>query len=63
MDSRSSPKNPTADSYPKRSRIANWMKAGRGKRRVGMAGSPSDIEDRERNTVAWYTSYIDMDRR
>lgn len=52
----SSWKNPTADSTARASRITPWKIAGRGNKAGGRGGSPIDIDDREKNTVVWYTS-------
>jgi len=56
IDSFSSPKKPKADSYERVNKMINCTIAGKGRRRAGKAGSPRDIEDRDKNTVAWYTS-------
>jgi hypothetical protein len=44
-------------SYISISKITTCIIAGAERRRAGRAGSPSDIEDRERNTEVWYTSF------
>jgi hypothetical protein len=62
----SAEKNPTADSNVNISRIRACRMAGRGSKRDGRGGMPIDIEDREKNTVIWYTSYCmsnDRDER
>ena len=53
----SSLKTPMADSYVKVKKIRHWIMAGNDISRVGSAGIPSDIDDRERKTVVWYTSF------
>lgn len=49
-------KIPTEDSNAKIRSIADCRSAGSGRRRVGRAGIPREIEDREKKTVVWYTS-------
>ena len=53
----SSLKTPMADSYIKIKKIRHWITAGNDISRVGSAGIPSDIDDRERKTVVWYKSF------
>lgn len=43
-------KMPTADSSARVSRMKAWIIAGRERKRVGRAGNPREIEDRERKT-------------
>ena len=45
-------KTPTALSYARVSRITSCVTAGIGNSFSGSGGQPSEIEDRERNTVA-----------
>ena len=54
----SSPKIPMADSYINVKKMKHWMMAGNGISRTGSAGIPRDIEDREKKTVVWYTSFL-----
>jgi len=51
------PKMPLADSNVNNNRIQNWMVDGTGRNRRGRGGMPSDIDDRERKTFDWYTSW------
>jgi hypothetical protein len=51
-------KMPTADSSVRVSRMTAWVIAGRGRNRVGSAGTPREMEERERKTEAWYTSCL-----
>ena len=51
-----SPKIPIALSYPRVKRMASCMIAGAGSSFSGSGGKPREMEDRERNTVTWYTS-------
>jgi hypothetical protein len=37
----------------KRSNTKNWMIVGKGRRRLGMGGMPSDNDDRDRKTNDW----------
>ena len=53
----SSPKIPIADSYIKVKKMKHWTMAGKDISRTGSAGIPRDIEDREKKTVVWYTSF------
>jgi len=53
---RASGKYPNADSEERINRRSPWITEGIGIARVGRAGRPSDREERERNTVLWYTS-------
>jgi hypothetical protein len=46
-------KKPTADSNTSASRIKPCKIAGRGRNRGGNGGIPSDMDERERNTVVW----------
>lgn len=47
---------PRADSSARVVRTTACKTAGRGRSRAGKGGRPNEMEDRERNTVAWYTS-------
>lgn len=51
-----SPKIPTELSYVRVKRITSCIIAGTGNSFSGSGGQPAEIEDRERKTVAWYTS-------
>jgi hypothetical protein len=51
-----SPKIPTALSYARVNRITSCVTAGAGSSFSGSGGQPREMEDRERNTAAWYTS-------
>ena len=51
-----SPKIPTALSYVRVNSITSCVTAGAGSSFSGIGGQPREMEDRERNTVAWYTS-------
>ena len=51
-----SPKIPIALSYTRVNRITSCMTAGAGSSFSGSGGNPKEMEDRERNTVTWYTS-------
>ena len=48
---------PTPDSSARATRIPNWTIAGMGSSRDGRGGRPNEMDERERKTVAWYTSY------
>ena len=48
---------PTPDSRARATRIPNWTIAGIESSREGKGGSPNEMDERERKTVAWYTSY------
>ena len=37
----------------KRSRTKNWMMVGRGRRRLGIGGTPSESDERDRKTNDW----------
>ena len=52
-----SPKIPTELSYVRVKRITSCITAGIGNSFSGSGGQPTEIEDRERKTVAWYTSW------
>ena len=52
----SSLKIPAADSMANRVRISACTNAGAGRSLAGRGGSPREIEEREKNTVVWYTS-------
>ena len=49
---------PVADSTANTANIAAWIAAGRYSSLAGSGGRPSEMEEREMNTAAWYTSYI-----
>ena len=38
--------------------MMDWIIAGNGISRAGSAGIPRNIDDRERKTVVWYTSFF-----
>jgi len=52
-----SPKIPIALSYTRVNRMASCITAGTGNSFSGSGGQPREMEDRERNTVNWYTSW------
>jgi len=47
------PMSPLADSTTSRTRITDWIMAGKGSNRSGRAGRPKEIDERERKTVDW----------
>jgi hypothetical protein len=49
-------KNPSPDSEARIAKRTPWTSEGIGIARVGRAGNPSESDERERNTVLWYTS-------
>lgn len=51
-----SPKIPTALSYTRVNRMTSCVTAGIGSSLSGRGGQPREMEDREKNTVNWYTS-------
>lgn len=53
---RASGKYPSADSEARIDKRRPWTNEGIGIERVGRAGNPSESDERERNTVLWYTS-------
>lgn len=44
---------PTVDSNVRVRNMITWIIAGREMSRVGRAGTPREMDDRERNTVVW----------
>ena len=51
-----SPNTPTALSYVRVNKITSCVTAGADSSFSGIGGQPREMEDRERNTAAWYTS-------
>ena len=51
-----SPKTPIALSYTSVNKMMSCVAAGTGSSLSGSGGNPREMEDRERNTVTWYTS-------
>jgi hypothetical protein len=55
--SASAEKNPKADSNVSVSRMKPWRIDGNARKRGGSGGIPREMEEREKKTKVWYTSY------